>query len=123
MATDFGYVFFEEPMSDAISSAIQLALHGLSDRQNVTSNNIANVQTPGFIAKSTDFESSLKQALNGDKSVKFNPVHLDTTSPTTLAGNNVDFDNETVTAMETELRFKAMIEAMNTKFQVLRSSI
>lgn len=110
-------------MTDAISSAIQLALHGLADRQHVTENNIANVQTPGFIAQSTDFETSLKKALNGDSEVAVNPVHLNTTAPTTLSGNNVDFDNESVTAIDTELRYKAMIEAMTAKFNILKSSI
>ena len=110
-------------MTDAISSALQLALHGLSDRARTTNDNLANVETPGYIAKTTDFETNLKQALNGNTAVNLNPTHLESTEPTTTSGNNVNIDNETVTAIETELRYQSMIEAMNAKFQILKNSI
>lgn len=110
-------------MTDAISSAIQYALKGLSDRQHVISDNLANIQTPGFLAHSTDFESALKSALSGDDSIRANPLRRTSLAPTRTDGNNVDLDNETVKAIETEMRYSAMISAMNSKFRTLRSSI
>jgi flagellar basal-body rod protein FlgB len=109
--------------TDAITSAIQLSLHGLADRQHVTDDNLSNIETPGYIAKRSDFEDSLKAALNGNTSVDVNPVHSLSQAPTRTDGNNVDIDNETVTAIDTELKYQAMIEAMNTKFKTLRSAI
>ena len=108
-------------MTDAITSAIQVALDGLSDRQTVTNNNIANVETPGYIAQTTDFETNLQKALNGNESVNLAPQHLATRPRRpTRNGNNVDIDNETVTAIDTEMRYEAMIEAMKAKFTILQ---
>lgn len=110
-------------MTDAISNAIGYALDGLSDRRRVTNDNISNIQTPGFLAKQTDFESALKAALAGDTSVNSNPIHKTSLAPTRTDGNNVDIDNETVTAIDTQLRYSAMVSAMSTKFRTLRTSI
>lgn len=110
-------------MTDPIQAAIQYSLHGLSDRQHTTSNNIANIQTPGYLAQQTDFETSLRQALDGDESVALDPTHLTSTAETNTNGNNVNLDNETMTAIDTELRYQAMVDAMNTKFKMLKSAI
>jgi flagellar basal-body rod protein FlgB len=110
-------------MTDAIQSAIQYALHGLSDRKTVTTNNLANLETPNYLAGQTDFETSLKSALSGDQSVSLNPVHKTSLAETNLNGNNVSLDNESLTSIDTELRYQAMVEAMSTKFKLLRSAV
>jgi flagellar basal-body rod protein FlgB len=110
-------------MTDAITNAIHYALNGLSDRQNVISNNIANVQTPGFIAGKTDFESALTAAMHGKKHISANPLHQTSLAPTNTNGNNVDIDNETLTGQKTELQYQTMIAAMNSKFKQIRSAI
>jgi flagellar basal-body rod protein FlgB len=110
-------------MTDAIQNAIQVALHGLSDRQRVSADNIANVQTPGFLAGQTNFEDSLSRALNGERGVDLKPTRFTFQGPTNINGNNVDLDNETVSAADTELRYQAMISAMNSKFRILKNAI
>jgi len=40
-------------------AALHAALSGLSQRQRVTADNIANINTPGFLAGRTDFETAL----------------------------------------------------------------
>lgn len=110
-------------MTDPISSAIQLALGGLSDRRRVIDDNISNVQTPGFLSGQTDFESSLKAALEGRQNVSTSPRHFKSLSPTRIDGNNVDLDNETVSAIDTNLRYQALVEAMNHKYRNLRSAM
>src|SRR4051812_22761573 len=107
-------------MTDPISSAIQIALGGLSDRRRVSDDNIANIQTPGFLAGTTDFESSLSAALKGNASVSLQPSHAKSLAPTRTDGNNVDLDNESMSAIDTNLRYQAMVEAMNIKFRTLR---
>ena len=44
-------------------AALHAALSGLAQRQRVTADNIANINTPGFLAGRTDFESALGGAL------------------------------------------------------------
>lgn len=110
-------------MTDAITSAIQVALDGLSKRQSVINSNIANVDTPGYVAKTADFETNLQKALKGNRSVDLTPQMGESTAPTNLQGNNVDIDNETVNSMQTEMQYQAMIQAMNAKFTILKNAI
>jgi flagellar basal-body rod protein FlgB len=109
-------------MTEAIQTAIHVALNGLADRQKVSANNIANIQTPGYLAGQTDFENSLASALKG-QTTNVTPTRLTSQAPTNVNGNNVDLDNETVTAMDTELRYQAMISAMNSKFRILKTAM
>jgi flagellar basal-body rod protein FlgB len=110
-------------MTDAITGALNYALDGLSDRRKVSANNISNIQTPGFLAGETDFESELRKAINGRDSISSTPNHSKSLAPTRTDGNNVDLDNETVTAADTALKYQAMIEAMNSKFRIIRNAI
>ena len=50
-------------IGDVTSSALHSALSGLAQRQRVTADNIANLQTPGFLAGRVDFESGLRYQL------------------------------------------------------------
>ena len=52
-------------LDDIASLSLQTAILGLGTRQQVTSNNIANVETPGFTASDVSFESSLADAISG----------------------------------------------------------
>ena len=49
--------------SDPVAAALGSALDGLALRQRVIADNIANMDTPGFIASTVDFEGSLRAAL------------------------------------------------------------
>ena len=51
-------------MLDATSRSLQYALDGLTMRQTVLSDNIANEGTPGYQAKAVDFESAMTDALD-----------------------------------------------------------
>ena len=53
-------------MIDSTGSVIYAALNGLAARQRVIANNVANVETPGFIAGRVSFEDSLREAIAGD---------------------------------------------------------
>ena len=111
-------------ISDATSTALHAALSGLAQRQRVTADNIANIQTPGFLAGRVDFESSLRGALSGGDmpSVDGGQV-LRSLEPTNTNGNNVNLDAETVLATETGLRYQLALNALDGKYDVLRSAL
>ena len=47
--------------------AIQASLDGLAARQRISAQNLANSETPGYIAKNVSFEDSLRSAIaSGD---------------------------------------------------------
>jgi|tagenome__1003787_1003787.scaffolds.fasta_scaffold20788987_1 flagellar basal-body rod protein FlgB len=113
-------------MNDLTTQALSSALHGLSVRQRVIANNIANVQTPGFLARKVDFESSLQRAFDDGDSASVaggSPTVSTSLEGTRLDGNNVNLDDETILSMQTNMRYQATVEALNHKFKILRTAI
>ena len=111
-------------INDATSQALHAALTGLAQRQRVTADNIANVQTPGFLAGVVDFESSLRGALaDGETPPITGGAVARSLQPTNTNGNNVNLDQETVTATETGLRYQLALNALDGKYNVLRTAL
>jgi flagellar basal-body rod protein FlgB len=111
-------------IADATSTALHAALAGLAQRQRVTADNIANVNTPGFLAGRVDFESSLRSAIgNGESPSISGGTVARSLQPTNTNGNNVNLDTETVTATETGLRYQLALNALDGKYNVLRTAL
>jgi len=110
-------------MNDVTMTAIHAALSGLAARQRTIADNIANVETPGFLARKVDFERSLQGAMAAGRPEATQLSSSLSIEATNLNGNNVQIDDETLAMVDTNLRYQAMTEAMNGKFRVLRTSI
>jgi flagellar basal-body rod protein FlgB len=122
--------------------AISMALDGLSMRQRVTANNIANIDTPGYKAQRVGFEAQLRRALRGEDD---GGLSLSTTDTDHLGGaaaeraalitvdhenndlrndtNNVDIDLEMTTLAETSLRYQALSQMAGSRFASLKSIV
>jgi len=57
-------------MGDRTTQSLVSALDGLSTRQRVINNNIANINTPGFKASEVSFAGQLSQAMDDGKTLK-----------------------------------------------------
>lgn len=111
-------------ITDVTMQTLHAALTGLSERQRVTADNIANVNTPGFLAGRTDFESALQSELADGQSPAISPgVVSRSLEPTNTNGNNVNLDEETVIATETGLRYQLALNALDSKYGLLRSAL
>jgi flagellar basal-body rod protein FlgB len=115
-------------VSDAVSRVLGLALDGVSLRQRTTADNIANVDTPGFRAKSVDFESSLRAAVSGGEITDNSSGGLQaetqlTDTPVGANGNNVDLRKETMAAVQSQYQYQVLTRAVNDRFNLLRDSI
>ncbi len=111
-------------MIDPSLDVLHSALNGLMARQSVIANNIANASTPGFQASQVDFETALRSAIAGGTTPPTDPsVASATNAPSKQDGNNVNLDAETMSLAETELRYQAIVNAVNGKFQVLKTAI
>ena len=105
-------------------AALHASLSGLAQRSRVTADNIANVNTPGFLAGRTDFESALSGALrSGDSPTISGGTVVRSLEPTNTNGNNVNLDSETVIATETGLRYQLALNALDGKYSLLRTSL
>jgi flagellar basal-body rod protein FlgB len=110
-------------MIDSTGSAIYAALNGLAARQRVIANNVANVETPGYIAGKVSFEDSLRSAIAGGDAGGTSVSTVRSADPVNVNGNNVSLDNEVVSLTDTDLRYQLMVSALNQKFALLRTAI
>jgi flagellar basal-body rod protein FlgB len=111
-------------ITDSTMTALHAALTGLSQRQRVTADNVANIDTPGFLAGRTDFESALKNELaSGETAVVGRSAVSQSLDPTRTDGNNVNLDTETMIATETGLRYQLAVNALDGKYSLLRSAL
>lgn len=111
------------PLDDVTMTALNSALRGLSLRQRVTADNIANISTPGYRAGRVDFESALRSALDDGTSPDVTGAIGASAEPTRTDGNNVNLDEESLALVDTGLRYQLVVNAVNTKFQLLRDAI
>jgi flagellar basal-body rod protein FlgB len=110
-------------MNDVTMAALQTMLRGLSARQQAIADNIANVETPGYLAKRVEFEDSLREAIASGGRADLQPNWSSSTDEVLPNGNNVVIEQEMVTMQETQLRYELAIQAMNSKLSLLRTSI
>lgn len=109
--------------TDGVTAAVERALTGVAQRQRVTADNIANVDTPGFRASRVEFEADLARAIEAGRP--------ETAAPSVVAdgaaggedGNNVSLDRETATLVKSGLEYDALVAALNYKLNVLRTAI
>ena len=110
-------------MFDSVSSlALQSALNGLSLRQRAIANNIANVNTPGYTAQRVSFEAELSRAVaKGVGTVA--PAMARSLEPVNLEGNNVNLDTETISNVDTVLRFQFAAQAVGGEANSMRTAM
>ncbi|HET9517196.1 MAG TPA: flagellar basal body rod protein FlgB [Actinoplanes sp.] len=110
--------------NDVSSSALRVAVTGLSARQRAISQNIANIETPGYLAKKVKFEEALSSAVANSRSPEsVGPEVKTSLEPTRLNGNNVNLDAETLAHIDTMMRYQLTIRALDGKYGLLREVI
>ena len=104
-------------------------------RNEAISNNIANVDTPGYKRQDVAFESELEKALgkNRYKSMDEKVADIKTSrlvgQPYTdysnysyrLDGNNVDIENENVYLAENQLKYQGLLTSITQEFKNLQT--
>lgn len=106
-----------------VEGVLHTALRGLALRQRTIADNIANVETPGFLAGRVDFESSLRSAIAVGRPEEATSTVARSLQPTRTNGNNVNLDEESVSAMETNLRYELTVTALTNKYNGMRTAI
>ena len=106
-------------------------------RNEVISNNIANVDTPNYKRQDVEFESYLLAQLEGanSSSLKKTVAGMDLDSLTStiytdsnslsyrLDGNNVDIDTENVELASNQLKYQALISSISNEFSMIKSAM
>ena len=104
-------------------------------RNELISNNLANVDTPGYKRQDINFESQLRQALGNSRyqtmddkvshlrSSSLKPrVYTDSANFSfRLDGNNVDVETENVELASNQIKYNGLIASINQEFINLKS--
>lgn len=111
-------------------NVLDKAADAANSRNEIISNNIANVDTPNYKRKDVSFQSYLEQALIGGESLDERVSEINThlsdfggliyTDSSTLSyrldGNNVDIDTESAMLAENQIRYNALVEQIGQEF-------
>jgi flagellar basal-body rod protein FlgB len=111
---------------DVTQIALERALQGAGLRQQALSNNLANVNTPGFKRSDVDFHTSLAAALDGgEPAVAGASFAMQTDSSTSMRadGNNVDVDQEMASLTENASEYQALAAVAKSRFQMIQTAI
>ena len=109
---------------DVSSSSLRVAVAGLSARQTAIADNIANIETPGYLARKVKFEEALSSAItHGRSPSSVTPSVHDSLEPTRLNGSNVNLDEETLSHIDTTMRYQLTMRALDSKYGMLRTAI
>ena len=100
----------------ALEAGIQLAWM----QQKLSTQNIANIETPGYKAKSLTFEGVLSAVQNGSDSselvgltAKIVESGADSTQPN---GNNVNLETESISLYKAYAQYSVLVNQISTEF-------
>lgn len=103
-------------------------------RNEAISNNIANVDTPGYKRQDVNFEEQLRKAMKNSRYTSIDErvakVDLERLNPITyrdhstlsyrLDGNNVDIDTENVELASNQIRYQGLTDSISKHFNGLQ---
>ncbi|RPH29238.1 flagellar basal body rod protein FlgB [Buttiauxella warmboldiae] len=134
-------------MFDKLDNALRFqqdALSLLTQRQNILASNIANADTPGYLARDIDFSTQLKNAMNHNIQAT-TPLSLSLTSTSHIAagatvidngqllyripdqptadGNTVDMDRERVSFADNNMKYQTSLTVLGSQIKNMMSVI
>lgn len=108
-------------------------LDGLWVRQREISDNVSNIETPGYKSKSVSFEDQLKKLMaEGGENSGDLISRIESTTPQTsvsddeslrLDGNNVDAEKENIELARTQINYYYSLRELSDYFSRLRYAI
>jgi len=124
------------------TKALEKALDATWVRNEAISQNLANVDTPGYKRKNVEFEEYLKQAIDGNNLTGFrtdkrhipiggrniDEVEIKTTEDNSslsmrLDGNNVDPEREMALMAKNTIQYNTLVQRLSGSFKGIKSVI
>jgi flagellar basal-body rod protein FlgB len=126
-------------LTDSLDFQAQ-ALTLRAERQRVIAGNIANADTPGYVARDMDFAAALREATGQQAAgaamtgaartdAGHLPLSLETTSAlalkysapsqTSLDSNSVDMDRERASFVDNSVKYEATLRFLNTQVRTM----
>jgi flagellar basal-body rod protein FlgB len=114
---------------DGTQLALEAAMRGASLRQTLLTDNLANVDTPGYQRRDVDFHAALRAAeASADASgstlndLAFQPT-TDASRTVRADGSGIDPDQEAATLAENALEYQALVQVDGARNGILQTAI
>lgn len=107
---------------DTTQLSLEAALRGSSLRQTLLTDNLANVNTPGYQRKDVDFHATLQQALQTGQpldGVSFSPT-IDASRTVRADGSGIDADQESASLAENALEYQSLVQVAGARTTILQ---
>jgi flagellar basal-body rod protein FlgB len=126
--------------NDPTTKYLEQGLNGSATRQKVISNNIANVETPGFKRSDVPFQDILRSSVEHSRTLSMSstnnkhlpvmksstsstPIIMDNTSTFRADGNNVDIDREMAEMAKNNVLYTTYIRMLTSRLSTLKNAI
>ncbi len=114
--------WLETPLVQLLSHTLELS----SAREGVISENVANVDTPGYRTKDLDFSRELHQALAAETAgapAASPQIHTVAGLVARPDGNDVDIDRESLLMAQNQLTYQLAVQLLQLEFSRLQLAI
>jgi len=117
---------------DKTVSLVSDRLNLNSANQRVIASNLANIDTPGYVAKALKFEGVLRESMEEEvlKMVRSNGQHADPADASdavksleTEEVGAVDLDQEMVRLSRNSIEYQYMVSMLNRKFVMMKTAL
>jgi len=112
--------FLDDPLIGTLTRSLDLT----SLRQKLVTENVANIDTPGYYARDIDFRQELERALVlGGGQTPTPMVHEVAGGIERPDGNNVSLDRESLLMAQNQLQFQVDVQLLRSEFNRLQLAI
>lgn len=111
---------------DAIIGQLERAMDVMSYRAQMTSSNVANLDTPGYRTKDIDFNRALQDAMRAEDLADLERAARSQPLPGLVVrhdGNNVNIEREMLALAQTRHRYEAATQFVRLKLRQVRSAL
>jgi len=107
------------PLLQVLQGFLQVS----TDRQQLVTANMANVDTPGYHTKDINFQTAMQQVMDQGE-LRLQPASMSVDNlPERPDGNNVNIDRESMMMSETQLQYQMGVQLIKEEFHELLSAI
>jgi len=110
---------------DTTQSALEKAILGASARQQAITQNLANVDTPGYQRVDVDFHKTLRDAMAsgaGLQSATFSP-RRDASAQVRPDGSTVDADVEASAQARNGLEYETLVQVSKARIDIIEAAM
>jgi flagellar basal-body rod protein FlgB len=110
---------------DSTQLSLEAAMSGSSMRQTLLSDNLANVNTPGYQRRDVDFHATLRaaEAAGAPLDAVAFQGRTDPARTVRADGSGIDADQESAALAQNGLEYEALVQVAGARFGILKSAM